>query len=76
LTFHLFVDDEKVLGPIITRLTSSDLPVLLVGGHHVGSPSDIRSLNESGELREMIAAAGAVANGATKRRGRRHLLVE
>lgn len=68
-------DDAQVLGPLITRLTTTELPVLLIGGKPVGSISDIRALKESGELQTMIAAAGAVVDGEEKRkRRRRHQL--
>jgi glutaredoxin len=64
-------DDADVLGPLISRLTSSDLPILLIGGQQVGSISDIRMLNASGKLQTMIATAGVV-DRAQKRNGRSH----
>ncbi|KAG6857704.1 hypothetical protein H0H87_004120 [Tephrocybe sp. NHM501043] len=57
-------DDAVVLEPIIHRLTSSpQLPVLLVGGKSVGSVEEIRNLEKSGRLRDLILAAGAVIDG-------------
>ncbi|KAF9063395.1 hypothetical protein BDP27DRAFT_1232217 [Rhodocollybia butyracea] len=53
-------DDAEVLKPMLLRLTSSsDLPVLLVGGKSVGSITDIREMVESGELERRIHRAGA-----------------
>jgi glutaredoxin-related protein len=64
-------DDADVLTPIIARLTSSpELPVLLIGGKYVGSIANVRDLHESGELRKLITASGAVIDG-TKRGKRR-----
>jgi len=65
-------DDADVLTQIIVRLTSSpNLPVLLIGGKHVGSIDHIRALNQGGKLRELIASSGAVINGAKRRKHRR-----
>ncbi|KAG6837843.1 hypothetical protein H0H93_016211 [Arthromyces matolae] len=62
-------DDAKVLEPILYRLTSSlELPILLVGGAPVGSIDEIRALESSGQLRQMITAAGAVIDGSKKAR--------
>lgn len=55
-------DDSEVLKPILLRLTSSsDLPILLIGGKPVGGITDIREMTESGELKSRIYAAGAVS---------------
>jgi len=64
-------DDADVLTPILARLTSSsELPVLLIGGKYVGSIENIRDLHNSGDLRILITASGAVIEG-TKRGKRR-----
>jgi len=55
-------DDADVLKPMLLRLTSSsDLPILLIGGEPVGSIADIRDMAESGELQKKIRQAGAVS---------------
>ena len=62
-------EDGDVLIPLLYRLTSStELPLLLIGGKPVGSMATIRELNESGELRTMITNAGAVVDGAKKKK--------
>lgn len=61
-------EDNAVLEPLLERvLATDDLPILLIGGHYVGPISNIRSLHDSGELKEMIRAAGAVIDGAKKK---------
>ncbi|KAK0194999.1 hypothetical protein F5146DRAFT_1172686 [Armillaria mellea] len=61
-------EDSVVLEPLLERvLATDDLPILLIGGHYVGPISNIRSLHNSGELKEMIRAAGAVIDGAKKK---------
>lgn len=61
-------EDGAVLEPLLERvLATDDLPILLIGGHYVGPISNIRSLHDSGELKEMIKAAGAVIDGAKKK---------
>ena len=65
-------EDAEVLKPIISRITSSpDLPVLLIGGKYVGPIENIRALHASGELRKLVAASGAVIDGAKKRKHRK-----
>jgi len=65
-------DDFDVLRPIIHRLTSTtELPVLLIGGKSVGSMSDIRALHKSGELQKRITEAGAIINGAKRQKHKR-----
>ncbi|KAF8893505.1 hypothetical protein BD779DRAFT_1467838 [Infundibulicybe gibba] len=65
-------DDAEVLKATITRLTSSaELPVLLVGGRSVGSVANILALDKSGDLRKLIAASGAVIEGAKKKKHRK-----
>jgi len=65
--------DADVLIPLLYRLTDSiELPILLIGGNPVGSMDTIRELNTSGELKALVTRAGAVVDGAKKRRkGRR-----
>lgn len=63
-------EDAEVLIPLLHRLTSStDLPLMLVGGKPVGSMDVIRELNESGELQKLITNAGAVIDGSKKKKG-------
>lgn len=65
--------DEDVLAPLLFRLTStSELPILLIGGRTVGSIQELRYLNTKGELRRMISNAGAVVDGAKKKKGKKH----
>ncbi|EIM81302.1 uncharacterized protein STEHIDRAFT_125560 [Stereum hirsutum FP-91666 SS1] len=64
--------DAQVLVPLLYRLTSSDsLPILLIGGTPVGSIDAIRELDASGELKKMVTEAGAVIDGAKRKKGRR-----
>lgn len=63
-------EDADVLIPLLHRLTSStDLPLMLIGGKPVGSMDIIRDLNESGKLHNLITNAGAVIDGAKKKKG-------
>ncbi|CAL1706773.1 unnamed protein product [Somion occarium] len=65
--------DESVLTPLLHRLTStSDLPILLIGGHTIGSIPEIRYLYAKGELSRMINRAGGIVDGAKKKKGRKH----
>lgn len=65
-------DDADVLRPLLGRVTaSSELPILLVGGKPVGTVEEIRALHKSGELRKLITAAGAVVDGAKKKKHRK-----
>ena len=62
-------DDAHVLKPTILRLTSSsDLPVLLIGGKSVGSMTEFREMAESGELERRIHEAGARSVEKKKKR--------
>jgi hypothetical protein len=62
--------DADVLTPLLFRLTSSaDLPILLVGGKSVGTPSEISELHRSRELHRMVIQAGAIFD--MRRRGRK-----
>lgn len=57
-------EDASVLIPLLYRITSStELPILLVGGKPIGTLSQISSSFESGDLHEMVSAAGAVVGG-------------
>jgi glutaredoxin-related protein len=68
--FCSFLEDADVLIPLLHRLTSStELPVLLIGGKPVGSIAAIRELNGSGELATMITNAGSVIDGTKKKKG-------
>ncbi|KAI0949015.1 hypothetical protein AcW1_008732 [Taiwanofungus camphoratus] len=61
--------DESVLAPLLFRLTStSELPILLIGGRTVGSIQEIRYLKEKGELQRMISNAGAEINAARRKK--------
>jgi hypothetical protein len=65
-------DDAEVLIPMLTRLTSSELPVLLIGGKPIHlSVERIRELEKSGELQRMITDAGSLVNGAKKKKHRK-----
>ncbi|KAF8588733.1 hypothetical protein K439DRAFT_1266307, partial [Ramaria rubella] len=61
--------DEAVLTPILQRLTASaDIPILLLSGQPVGSFDVIRNLHATGDLRAMVAATGALIDGAKKKK--------
>jgi len=63
-------EDADVLIPLLHRVTSStELPLLLIGGKPVGSMADIRKLHASGELAKMVTDAGGVIDGAKKKKG-------
>ena len=65
--------DESVLTPLLYRLTSVlDLPILLIGGHTIGSIPEIRYLHQKGELARLISRAGGIVDGAKKKKGRKH----
>jgi len=65
-------DDAEVLKPLLSRITSMpDLPLLLIGGRPVGTIEEIRELQKSGQLRQLVAAAGAVVDGAKKKKHRK-----
>lgn len=65
----MFSEDADVLVPLLHRLTSSELPVVLIGGKPVGSVATVQELNESGELAKMLTNAGAVIDGGKKKKG-------
>jgi len=63
-------DDSTVLMPLLKRITSqNDFPILIIGGQPVGPLEHVRALKESGKLKEMMTAAGAVPDGAKRRKG-------
>lgn len=66
-------DDVDVLVPMLARLTSSsELPVLLIGGNPINSSiENIKELRQSGELQKMITAAGSLINGAKKKKSKK-----
>jgi hypothetical protein len=65
--------DASVLTPLLYRLTSAhELPILLIGGHPVGSIEEIRMLHKDGELKKLIEDAGAKIDGRKKKGGRKH----
>lgn len=65
-------DDADVLKPVLSRLTGFDeLPILLVGGKIVGSMDDIRDLAKDERLAQLVTEAGAVVNGAKRRKGKK-----
>lgn len=67
-----YLADAQVLIPLLYRLTASDsLPILLIGGSPVGSVDAIRELDASGELKKRVTEAGAVVDGAKRKKGRR-----
>ncbi|KAG1895900.1 uncharacterized protein F5891DRAFT_1250520, partial [Suillus fuscotomentosus] len=62
-------EDSEVLIPLLHHLTSStDLPLVLIGGKSVGSIAAIRELDESSELYMLITNAGAVLDGRQKKK--------
>lgn len=65
--------DEHVLKALLQRLTGdSELPVLLVGGSRVGTMQEIRYMYTKGDLARKITNAGAIIDGAKKKKGRKH----
>ncbi|KAI0775790.1 hypothetical protein BD413DRAFT_470869 [Trametes elegans] len=64
--------DENVLVPLLYRLTSmQELPILLVGGRTIGNPKEIRYLVAKGELQRLVTEAGAVIDGARKKKAKK-----
>ncbi|KAI0744121.1 hypothetical protein C8Q80DRAFT_1122399 [Daedaleopsis nitida] len=64
--------DMNVLVPLLFRLTSTnELPILLVGGRVVGQPKEIKYLAARGELQKLITEAGAVVDGARKKKAKK-----
>lgn len=64
--------DENVLVPLLFRLTSSkELPILLIGGHTVGTAQEIKYLAAKGQLSRLITEAGGVVDGARKKKAKK-----
>ena len=69
---HAPAADENVLVPLLYRLTSmQELPILLVGGRTIGNPKEIRYLAAKGELQRLVTEAGAVIDGARKKKAKK-----
>jgi glutaredoxin-related protein len=65
-------DDAEVLQPILSRLTSqTDFPILIIGGRPVGNVERVREMVKSGELKKLVTEAGAVVNGARRKKHRK-----
>lgn len=65
-------DDADVLTPILSRLTGTEeLPIVLVGGKMLGSMEEIREMAKDKRLAKAVSEAGAVVNGAKKKKGKR-----
>ncbi|KZW00591.1 hypothetical protein EXIGLDRAFT_604107 [Exidia glandulosa HHB12029] len=65
--------DEDVLRPLLERLTGTDVvPLAIIGGETFASLKELRRLQDSGSLEELITAAGAKVNGRKVKRGRKH----
>uniref|UniRef100_A0A0E0QXX1 Uncharacterized protein n=1 Tax=Oryza rufipogon TaxID=4529 RepID=A0A0E0QXX1_ORYRU len=57
------------LGALLPRARGVTLPQVFVGGCHLGGAEEVRRLHESGELRRVVAGAGATALAACSRCG-------
>lgn len=70
LIAHFFspTEDADVLIPLLHRLTSTELPLVLIGGKPIGSFATVRELKESGELAKMITDAGGIIDGGAKKK--------
>jgi len=65
--------DEEVLKPLLERLTGvPELPVLLIGGKIIGTPQEVKYMHSKGSLARSINDAGAIIDGARKKKGRKH----
>lgn len=65
--------DEEVLKPLLHRLTGTDeLPLLLIGGKVIGTAQEVRYMHSKGDLARAITKAGAIVDGAKKKKGRKH----
>ncbi|KIP06967.1 hypothetical protein PHLGIDRAFT_90155 [Phlebiopsis gigantea 11061_1 CR5-6] len=65
--------DEEVLKPLLHRLTgSNELPLLLIGGKVIGTAQEVRYMHSKGDLARTITKAGAIVDGAKKKKGRKH----
>ncbi|EIW81441.1 hypothetical protein CONPUDRAFT_55596 [Coniophora puteana RWD-64-598 SS2] len=64
--------DKAVLFPLIERITgATEFPVLVIGGKPQYGIDALRKMHESGELKELVEAAGAQVDGAHRKKGRR-----
>ncbi|KZV78209.1 hypothetical protein EXIGLDRAFT_847737 [Exidia glandulosa HHB12029] len=65
--------DEPVLRPLLQRLTGVEhTPLVIVGGSPIRTMQELRSMNDTGRLKEVIEAAGAKINGRKVKKGRKH----
>ncbi|KAJ3514615.1 hypothetical protein NMY22_g14673 [Coprinellus aureogranulatus] len=65
-------DDADVLKPVLSRLTGSDeLPILLIGGKVFSSMDEIREMAKDERLAQLVSEAGAMVNGAKKKKGKK-----
>ncbi|KAF9479730.1 hypothetical protein BDN70DRAFT_878490 [Pholiota conissans] len=65
-------DDSEILTAMLKRLTGvTELPVLIIGGKPVGSLEEVKALEKSGELSKLVTEAGALINGAKKKKHRK-----
>lgn len=65
--------DEDVLKPVLQRLTGvSELPILLIGGKIIGTAQEVKYMHAKGDLARAITQAGAIVDGAKKKKGRKH----
>jgi len=65
--------DAEVLEPLLRRVTSSPLPILLVHGMpiDVSTLDRVKLLSQSGTLRRIITQAGAIIDGGKRKKGRK-----
>jgi len=62
-------DDAEILYPVLRRLLPfPELPVLLIGGRAVGSIEEVRELEKSGELQNLITASGSTIEGGKRKK--------
>jgi len=65
--------DAEVLEPLLERITSSSLPILLIHGQplDVSTVDRVKYLSVSGVLQTLVSEAGAVIDGALRKKGRK-----
>jgi len=65
--------DAEVLEPLLERITSSSLPILLIHGQpvDVSTVGRVRYLSTSGALQTLVSEAGAVVDGSKRKKGRK-----
>jgi len=65
--------DAEVLEPLLERITSSSLPILLIHGQpvDVSTVDRVRYLSISGALQTLVSEAGAIIDGAKRKKGRK-----